>query len=418
MALIKLPKRFHPDFRNPLVKPRGPVIIDPKYNPAAVWMGNSFSDKDLISGQGMSLFGTVSELAIGTNNSGTAYRTDVAGSAGGNANVRILTDVNTVLPNQECTIFVVTTPLDTTNRMSQLFGIDSTGLPGHSIGAHVPNSSGNIHWEFGNGETAGNFIDWTGYTKTPGRVDVFGFRAGPSGMQIWNNGILRANTATVPTRTISGTLGYLLFDGAFKNFFGGDVVDINFLSMFAHEMSDAELQHLSANPYDVLAPANPLSYFPTDAVGGVTVSPGNATLTYTGQAPTILTPTTVTPGNDTLTYTGQAPTILTSIVVAPANDTLNYNGQTPVILTPVVVSPANDTLNYNGQVPVILTPVTVSPGNDTLNYNGQAPTILADVTVAPGAGTLTYSGLVPTVVSSSDVAPDDDFPITRLHEHR
>lgn len=76
--------------------------------------------------------------------------------------------------------------------------------------------------------------------------------------------------------------------------------------------------------------------FAPAAAGGVTVTPGTATLTWTGYAPTASATgdVTVTPGVAALTWTGHAPTITGATVTAtPGLAELLWTGYSPTVRT-------------------------------------------------------------------------------------
>lgn len=72
------------------------------------------------------------------------------------------------------------------------FGLDATAAAALRAGTHLPFSDGTLYWDFG-GNTAGT-SRLTAASLTYGD-DFWVFNSGPRGMEIWQNGILRASQA-------------------------------------------------------------------------------------------------------------------------------------------------------------------------------------------------------------------------------
>ncbi len=80
-------------------------------------------------------------------------------------------------------------------------GEDSAGSLSHRLGSHLPYSDGRVYWDFGGATSGTNRVDVGGLSFSRG--DTWVLSAGPRGMEIWQNGILRASHGNAPTRSAS-----------------------------------------------------------------------------------------------------------------------------------------------------------------------------------------------------------------------
>lgn len=133
--------------------------------------------------------------------------------------------------------------------------------------------------------------------------------------------------------------------------------------------------------------------------GGVTVSPGAVTHTYTPQAPQVRA--RVQPGAVVHTYTGQVPTLVGTI--RPAQVTHTYTSQVPQVRASV--QPGAATHSYAGQAPAVTVSIRVLPDAASHTYTAQAPQARASVG-APVA-THSYTGQIPVITAGVSV----DVPV-------
>lgn len=165
------------------------------------------------------------------------------------------------------------------------------------------------------------------------------------------------------------------------------------VAMWNRTLTDAEMQSLADNPWQLFKPAPRRLWLAYSASSGTDtpVNPGAGALTLTGYAPTIAQTitTNVTPGVGSLTLTGYAPSVSQSVVtnVVPQAGALTLTG-----FAPSVTRTAN---------------VSVSPGAGSLALIGYAPTVTrtANQSVQPGAGALTLTGYAPLISQGVDNAP-------------
>lgn len=157
---------------------------------------------------------------------------------------------------------------------------------------------------------------------------------------------------------------------------------------------------------------------PTIAYGeDVNLYPGTAALSLTGWAPTIEVisdpgdTTLIEAGTATLSLTGQTPSVAYTehVFVEPGTATLTLTGQTPTIevRADVMLTPGTATLSLTGQTPIVGIDASLEPGTAALTLTGYAPTITTDASVSltPGTATLTLVGQTPIVGQSVSVTP-------------
>lgn len=102
------------------------------------------------------------------------------------------------LPTQEITIIMHRQKIGASTDAGE-FGLASTA-GGERCGGHVPFTDGSVYWDYG-GSTAGTTrVSVAGLTIGN---DVWAFTTGPRGMEIWQNGLVRAQNAANPTRSAS-----------------------------------------------------------------------------------------------------------------------------------------------------------------------------------------------------------------------
>jgi len=145
----------------------------------------------------------------------------------------------------------------------------------------------------------------------------------------------------------------------------------------------------------------------------VICTPGTLALTLTTFSPTVLTPVVETPSTASLTTTAYAPTITISAdqVVTPTTLALTTASFAPSIVTPVTTTPATAALSLTGFAPTVSTPVTATPSTASLATTAFAPTIALPVLATPGKLSLTITVLVPTVATPV-VSTPDTLPLT------
>lgn len=174
-----------------LAQPDGASATDnPAWQLSGLWVPSANANL-AARGRGDSI--TLSNTTLSGTGNGQAWAND----AGTNRYVSLLTET----PTQGCTI--VLGGGVTTSGANGEFGVNSTNNT-HRLGGHIPYSpDGRVIFDYG-GTVSTNRI--TVASLTIGRNDIWAFTSGPRGMEIWQNGVLRASTAFNPSRTsVSGT---------------------------------------------------------------------------------------------------------------------------------------------------------------------------------------------------------------------
>jgi len=145
------------------------------------------------------------------------------------------------------------------------------------------------------------------------------------------------------------------------------------------------------------------TYTPTTA--DVTVTPGVASLTLTGYAPTPVLPKLVTPGVVSMTLTGYAPDVTVATTVEPGVINLTLSRYAPNIVTPVTVTPDVSALTLTTFIPVL--DLSVIPPPASLALTTYAPDVTATdfVIVTPPPASLTLTTYIPDVTIPLVVVP-------------
>lgn len=102
-----------------------------------------------------------------------------------------------LLPTGDVTIVLGARKTDGTNRDSGAFGVD-TATAAEYCAVKLPAADGTVYWDYGG--TTGGTTRLTAAGLTFGD-DAWGFTVGARGMEIWQNGVLRASNSANPTRT-------------------------------------------------------------------------------------------------------------------------------------------------------------------------------------------------------------------------
>ncbi len=140
------------------------------------------------------------------------------------------------------------------------------------------------------------------------------------------------------------------------------------------------------------------------AYGPQVVLPAAASLTVTGDTPTVTvasTGTTVTPVAASLTLTSSAPAIVNPVGVAPAAASLTSSLSTPAVALPVATAPSAASLATGASAPTVAVTnnVTITPSAASLTTTASAPAVVTPVTVAPSPASLTTSTSAPTLAT-------------------
>ena len=148
---------------------------------------------------------------------------------------------STLLPTGDVTIILGSRKTDATNRDSGAFGVN-TATAAEYCAVKLPAADGTVYWDYG------GVVDGTTRLTAAALTfgdDTFGLTVGPRGMEIWQNGQLRAANAANPTRTgTSAALKLGLYDSALE----GDLAAYNCIYIFAGQLSPDDIALLTTDP--------------------------------------------------------------------------------------------------------------------------------------------------------------------------
>ncbi len=155
---------------------------------------------------------------------------------------------------------------DSTNRESLAFGTSLANA--ERFHAHLPYSDGTVYFDYG-GSTGTNRVSAAGLTFGN---DVWSFNNSPTGLQIWQNGILRAsNNNAAQTRT-SGTglnIGGVGVSGY------TDLASTAVFLVHNRALTAAEIASLAKNPWQIFRPPARTVCFPSPAQTSFSITPSD-----------------------------------------------------------------------------------------------------------------------------------------------
>jgi hypothetical protein len=148
-------------------------------------------------------------------------------------------------PLQEVTIVMGYEKTDGTFRVSAAFGQETnaggTGAGNSRVSSHLPFSDGTVYWDFG-GDSGGNRLSVGGLSFGD---DIWCFTTGPRGMEIFQNGLLRASNGSNSTRSDqadTATLGKLASSGS-------DLAKYKFFYIYWRQLTTDEIREITRSPF-------------------------------------------------------------------------------------------------------------------------------------------------------------------------
>lgn len=199
MAYLILPSRRK---RQPQTVAR----LNPALEFAGFWLP-SIGTINLVNSESGTLNGGAT---IQPRSGGKAYRLNGTGNT-----VTLIPTSSTLLPTTQGVTFAFSGTVITRVANGD-FGILNSGAPvGERCGCHFPFTDGTVYFDYGgatNGSTRAQVA-----SLTFAESDVFVFSVGARGMEIWQNGVLRASNGANPSRSASSSgwgLGGNNSDGA------------------------------------------------------------------------------------------------------------------------------------------------------------------------------------------------------------
>lgn len=117
-----------------------------------------------------------------------------------------------------------------------------------------------IHCPYSDGTV---YFDWAGSAGGTTRVsvggltfgdDLFAVSVGPRGMELWQNGILRASNGATPSRTTTNDATNQFRLGLVNTLAFADLVDYGAVAVYGRQLPQAAIQALLDDPYRLAAP--------------------------------------------------------------------------------------------------------------------------------------------------------------------
>jgi hypothetical protein len=239
--------------KRPSQQPQGLIGIDWS-NPitrglVGAWTGSS-PNVNLVTGT--LLVNAASNIAPGRN--GLEYASQIGG--GSTSGVQLLSADET--PTGQACATLLYRKRDTTNRDSTAFG--STAVTdANRFQVHLPYTDGIVYFDYGGTTSGSSRISVSGLTFGN---DVWSFNNSPTGLQIWQNGILRAsNSGGSQTRTS----GLLRMFGSGWTTGGSDAANTAVFLVHDRALTAAEIISLSNNPWQIFKTQTKSLFFNTTA---------------------------------------------------------------------------------------------------------------------------------------------------------
>lgn len=282
--MLKLPKRLHPEFKRPNIKPEGPFVLDTN-NPIVDRLQHCFvvdgnSIVDLVTGRRIktssytktkhSIFG--GELQVTTDDQYLADYFDID-RFDGNGDFSVVFRATT---RNQGAVADISTVLELGAKTGTAKGYLHIQQHTRDAGSGVPGS-----YYFA---TYANYGTTASYVSGPGapdykRWDNAAFVRDGNNLIGYTDGAERYNNYFVSKRNIfygaGGRIKLLQGQSTFQPSF-------SYLYVFTRALSPAEVKSLNDDPYQILKPANDLYYFSPVGGGGPT------TYTVTGSLAAVL----------------------------------------------------------------------------------------------------------------------------------
>ncbi len=151
---------------------------------------------------------------------------------------------DTDLPTVGITILIIRK--NTTIRNACFLDYSLGSVSTEAIRCYVPYGDGVVYWDFG-GNSGNNRLTVSSLSFSVAVPERWVFTAGAAGMSIWQNGVKVASHANAVTRVSNVTPALRLNIGSDGS--GGDLQQVNFLSMLGVQWSDDLCRWWSISPY-------------------------------------------------------------------------------------------------------------------------------------------------------------------------
>jgi hypothetical protein len=326
---------------------------------------------------------------------GKAYRLNGTGNI-----VTLIPTSSTLLPTTQGVTFVFSGTVITRVANGD-FGILNSGAPvGERCGCHFPYTDGTVYFDYGGATNGSTRVQVASLTFA--ESDVFVFSVGARGMEIWQNGVLRASNGANPSRSASSSswgLGGNNSDGASAS----PNAAWTAVGMTRRQLSSGICAQLSSDLWGTaFVPDARRIYFDAGAGGGeVTLSPTEGHISVVGYSPGLSQARTLAPSTGTLHLVGYQPGIVQSAgqTLFPSTGHKVLQGYAPSLSQARTLAPATGTELLQGYIPGVFQSVitTLAPSTGHLVLTGSVPGITQARTLAPSTGHVYLAGYAPVV---------------------
>lgn len=150
------------------------------------------------------------------------------------------------MPSSAITIVLGYSKRDATLRANGAVGSTNTSSS-NRVNVHLPFTDGTVYWDFGNATGGSGRLSAAGLSFGN---DIWVFNAGSRGMEIWQNGNLRASQTGHATFT-PGSGNFSLGGSAGQS---SDWADYSLCYLYSTQLSQAQIQQISFNPWQIFVP--------------------------------------------------------------------------------------------------------------------------------------------------------------------
>lgn len=383
MGMLILPKQFHPDFAIKNRKPVGPVEVDWS-NPitrgleAAYIFDNEKSLRDYaksihngtVTGT-PNFIGSIQGRAL--NFSGSSESFDVPDHPGLNfldgQNFTFVTGVvsNSVAQSAEVYEKQLSTPIN------QLF------TQGSVWRFYVRTNSGSQFLISSRAPIAGEYINAACVRVSSGTNHLY------------INGV-SVVSGTDPGGDVNADTTLKIGRGNAGNWNG----ELFYMWVFRRALNSAEVQSLHFDPYQILKPATPISYFMPVADGAESITADAGSYAYSGTAAGLLLSALLSGDTEAYNYTGTAVDLNLGRTMAADTAQYTYNGTvTDLIFTGVgnfTLTADTDLYIYTGTEAGIFFGANLAANTDQYDYTGTAATLTHNLNLLADTAQYTYTG--------------------------
>lgn len=210
---------------------------------------------------------------------------------------------------------------------------------------------------------------------------------------VYINGVDRTNV--IGSATFGNTndpLGIGAANAGASDFFNGSIDDA---AVYNYALTGAQV----LNHYQIGTS--------TSGATDTNLTPSTATVTVTGQTPSVVIGTVLTPATASITVTGQTPTVNVDTNLAPPAASIVVTGQTPTVTLNTIVSPAAASIVITGQTPTVNVGTNIFPTTATVVVTTSTPTVSVsdNKAVTPAAATIVVTTSTPTVTLNTILTP-------------